>query len=362
MSYQDYINKMKDIQEDILNFVDDKDNQNDYFNKLINAIKIHNIQQNHDDLMILLHLIASISNNHHRGPFFFEKIERILNFLKEDIKKNFPNFKIFNIFKDNKRILLFLIKEDILKVDSSIKTKMKNMNSSYFEFFSPEVGLNFHDDQPNFLEKRKIGENDDNLCSIIRNDMIDEFVTFVNTRNVSLSYQFKTSIYETNPFLIDKNPTLIEYAAFFGSIQIFNYLRLNKVDLTPSLWIYAIHSNNAEIISLLENNKIEPNDKKFNECFKESVKCHHNEIATYIKEQKIEDEEDEKESVDENGFNKKMIDTFNAQNCIRYYNFCFIQDDFMNGYNFNVLCECDYVYFVSSLIDKESINPNANYI
>lgn len=74
------------------------------------------------------------------------------------------------------------------------------------------------------------------------------------------------------------------------------------------------------------------------------------------------DEDDKKESVDENGFNKKMIDTFNAQNCIRYYNFCFIQDDFMNRYNFNVLCECDYIYFVSSLIDKESINPNANYI
>ncbi len=80
MSYQDYINKMKDIQEDILNFVDDKDNQNDYFNKLINAIKIHNIQQNHDDLMILLHLIASISNNHHRGPFFFEKISNRITF------------------------------------------------------------------------------------------------------------------------------------------------------------------------------------------------------------------------------------------------------------------------------------------
>ena len=55
---------------------------------------------------------------------------------------------------------------------------------------------------------------------------------------------------------------LVEYAAFFGSIQIFKYLLVNQVKLIPSLWIYAIHSRNPEIIHLLEENNIEPYGSK----------------------------------------------------------------------------------------------------
>ena len=35
---------------------------------------------------------------------------------------------------------------------------------------------------------------------------------------------------------------------------------MNGVELTPSLLIYAIHGKNAEIIHLLEENHIEPED------------------------------------------------------------------------------------------------------
>ena len=147
---------------------------------------------------------------------------------------------------------------------------MKSKNSNYLEFFSPEINSNFHKNQTNFFEKRKIGENDDSLCTIIRKDIVEDFVIYVNKRNLPLSIQIQPSIFETNSFLLDKNPTLIEYAAFFGSIQIFNYLKTNSVDLTPSLWIYAIHSNNAEIISILENNRIEPDNSSYSELIKET--------------------------------------------------------------------------------------------
>ena len=55
-----------------------------------------------------------------------------------------------------------------------------------------------------------------------------------------------------------KITTLIEYTVFFGSNQIFNYLITRELKLTPSLWLYAIHSKNAEIINILEENYIEP--------------------------------------------------------------------------------------------------------
>ena len=51
---------------------------------------------------------------------------------------------------------------------------------------------------------------------------------------------------------------MIEYAAFFGSIQIIRYLQYNNVSLANTLWLYAVHSYNAELIHFLEENKIKP--------------------------------------------------------------------------------------------------------
>ena len=42
---------------------------------------------------------------------------------------------------------------------------------------------------------------------------------------------------------------LIEYASFYGSVQIIKYLLLCKISLTESMYFYSIHSNNAEIIN-----------------------------------------------------------------------------------------------------------------
>ena len=47
------------------------------------------------------------------------------------------------------------------------------------------------------------------------------------------------------------NITLIEYATFYGSIQIFKYLLNNNVGLTESLWMYAVHGQNSEIIDIM---------------------------------------------------------------------------------------------------------------
>ena len=43
-----------------------------------------------------------------------------------------------------------------------------------------------------------------------------------------------------------------------------------------------IHSNNAEIIDILDNNNIELEDKTFLKYFKESIKCIHIDIANYF--------------------------------------------------------------------------------
>ena len=44
MSNQEYLDKIKNIQEAILCFIENQDNQVDYFKQLIDIIKKHNIQ------------------------------------------------------------------------------------------------------------------------------------------------------------------------------------------------------------------------------------------------------------------------------------------------------------------------------
>ena len=78
-----------------------------------------------------------------------------------------------------------------------------------------EIIHRYKEDISTFEEKCKIGENDSYICSLIRSDSIKEFVIYVNKTNLSFSSKIKPSIFETNSFLIDKEPTLIEYAFYF---------------------------------------------------------------------------------------------------------------------------------------------------
>ena len=103
-----------------------------------------------------------------------------------------------------------------------------------------------------FYEKRKIGE----IIKLIQKDTIGEFITYIEKNSYSVTSEIKPSIYETNNFLLKYDSyKLIEYAAFYGSIQIFNYLRLNGVVLTSTLWLYSIHGQDEEIIHILEEKK-----------------------------------------------------------------------------------------------------------
>ena len=175
---------------------------------------------------------------------------------------------------------MFLIKEEHLAVDEyfikkidSYEFKTKNY-PKYFELeilhfkneklFS-EIMLNHSKEQlDDFNEMRNKGENESYICKLIREDSIKNFIIYFNKNCISPNAIINPSIYETNSFLLEnqiqsnKDITLIEYAAFFGSIQIFTFLKNMNANLTPSLWFYVIHSKNAELIHLLEELHIEP--------------------------------------------------------------------------------------------------------
>ena len=333
---------------------------------------------------------------------FFQKIEKLIIFFERVIKEKFDNFEVFDIFKSNKRILLFLLEKKLMNIDESIfdeMTKYEYYKSGYLPYFFTEVKSIFFDKKSdilkkeifsyqtlydfnkifndfsselpeNFEEKRKIGENDSFLFQLIRKDMIDEFISYVNKNEYRLKSTVKPSIYETNLLLLDKNPTLIEYAAFFGSIQVFKYLYLNGVDLTSSLWIYAIHGCSPEIIDILKRKNVEPdddsikNDEKniiydeydydydyenedisFNKIYKEAIKCHHNDVANYI-------------------INNYIPDAKLVPLCLKYVNFFFFyqENELVNQSLLYYSCIYNYFKVVEFFLRNNSININQKII
>lgn len=377
----EHIEEMRCIQHVILSFLDDEVDTEEIFQNIISFIDEKNYNCNQYKLKALLHLIAKIIDNHHRTMDFFSKIERILLHLKDDIKKNFPNWEVFVIFRSNKRILLFLIEEKILEFDEYIvdeitigPNSIKYIKAGYPQYFSPEIKpyikndwfskynakksnfncneflKNFRKKLPKkFFDNRKAGENDNYICKIIRNDSLQEFIENINQNSISLKQKIEPSFFETHSFLIKKqidniDISLVEYAAFFGAFQIFKYLINNGAKFTSSIWLFAVHGRHTEIFLYLENNRVQSELGTFKKCYMESIKCHHNEFLDHII---FNMDQKDVEDID-NLFSKRL----------KYYNFLLIDNEFVNESSFVFFCKYDYYIFVNMILEGKNIDIN----
>ena len=358
---QRYFALKNEIYNNFISFVECENDIDIYYQILIDFLEIHAIQENREDMKLFLRLISKVAKNTFRKSNLFEKIEKIILHFENEIKQTFSNWEIFTIFKKQKRILLFLFEKRIINVDNAIAQYFLQKNDFYFyheikffienkkkEIIESKLAKFEPDILNNYEEKRRVGENDSYICFLIRNDLIDEFITFVNQTNLTLSNSIKPSIFETNSFLLKKKEiTLIEYAAFFGSIQIFQYLRLNNIELTSSLWLYSIHGRNGEIIHLLEESHVVPERKSYEKCLEESIKCHHNDIANYIQNNYINSNEEK--------FNENVLSY-----SLHYHNYEYFTNDMNNKFIFYYACQYDYLELVKLYINRDELNINLN--
>ncbi|KAK8841561.1 hypothetical protein M9Y10_027185 [Tritrichomonas musculus] len=372
MSLQKYLEKMKTIQDNILEFLDNEEDPESNFENLRQIFDEQKIFDDQQEFQSLMHLILKIANNYFRKSGFFDKICKILLLCKETMKKYLSNSEIYQIFKDNNRILLILIEEKIMEFDDNI---VKQLPSSTMLYFLPEMQpfkynkwfrrdnlritnkfLLIYKKQEeeeipeNLYEDRKTGENNSYICKLIQNDLIDEFITYVNRNNYPIQSNIPSSFYDTNSFINECKITLIEYAAFFGSIQIFNYLRMNGANLNSFIWPYAIHGQNAELIQLLKENNIEPYDKTYNECFIKSVIFFQKDIANYFMDNYLD-----------NFINKikNMFQNNNIEQILESYNFDFIEKKDINKNTFPILCQNKYSKIVEILMKDKNFDVNA---
>ena len=127
------------------------------------------------------------------------------------------------------------------------------------------------------------------------------------------------------------------------------------MEIAPSLWLYAIHSQKAWLIHFLEDCHVEPKatagraeKESYEGCFWESIKCNHNEIADYFFNNYIQ--------------NGDQISSKTFIQSLKYYNFGLLQEEHINESSFYHLCAYDYYLFVDDLLKNKSININNKII
>lgn len=343
------VKKRKELLSLVLNFIDD-DNDADNFQALTKFSNDNNISKTKIDLEDFLHLLINIANNHHRSVNFFSKILQIFNHLLPDIRSFFSNDEIVDIFWQNKIIMLnfFQNKSIILGIDKMkgnykfekyiyqpnfqrrIRNQPDRFLSPYYALFlyfnyksvndtqnidkiEKFIKAKFDMDVDSLQQLCQEGENDYDICKLIRQDSINNFISYVNEKNVRLNSNIPFSLFETNQFFQHRTVNLIDYAAFFGSVQIFKYLLKSNVTFDTNILEFAVHGRNPEIIHLVEESlhdesRIREKRNQFGfglhfsdqnklkgpiKALTESIKCYHNEIAYYIEQNCCEENDEE---------------------------------------------------------------------
>ena len=98
MDFNNYLSRKKEIYNIILELLENEYYVDEYNENLDIIVQSTNLLENREELREFLYLILKLSNNHQRNPYFFNKIEEILNSLKENIKQTFTNSELFDFF------------------------------------------------------------------------------------------------------------------------------------------------------------------------------------------------------------------------------------------------------------------------
>ena len=111
------------------------------------------------------------------------------------------------------------------------------------------------------------------------------------------------------------------------------------------MWPYAIHGKNTEIILQLEENIVQSENLSYKNCYLESIKCHHNDIANYFLTNYLSD------------VNSQIAKEAYLQ-CIKYQNFVFIQNELIGYSSLYKFCKYDYYELVYYILENNNAELN----
>lgn len=243
---------------------------------VISFIEKERFLNNDDSISDLLDSLSLLFNANRLES---DDLTLILFQFQDQLRKYFEKRSILNIYPFE-NFKFFILHFTDLKIVQLEPNKMIEAH----QYFSPEMHFIFHrkntDDFSNeeeFIKFRREGKNRQQVCDIIRNDHLDELQNLLATTTLNLNDPIKPSLFERFEMVNQKDVSFIEYAAFFGSINIFKYLLMNKVKISPSLPKFAIAGGNYEIVHLCEEK-----DLSFSNCLSIAIQYKQDELVEYL--------------------------------------------------------------------------------
>lgn len=139
---------------------------------------------------------------------------------------------------------------------------------------------------------RQLNYHPSPLHKAIRDDDIHTFQSMLSQNNYDVNHRIKYSFYERLKILMDQNLSLIQIAAFYGSLNIFKFLWMQEdIELDDNLMSYAFAGRNIDIIHICET-KCEINTSYYQPIFTHSPDLLDYCIENY-EDKIIEDEREE---------------------------------------------------------------------
>lgn len=273
----DELNKLKELQSMLLDVTsEDIEKVKEYISSSI-------FIQTKEGLRQLSYTIAVALNSR---PLKYQQYIDIITFLVPQIKSFFTQDEIVDDIFGHNSIRLRLLEENV--IDFSTIYNYDRSESTFF-FFGPEFKkfypdyFNEHEiefrnvDLKKHFLLRSEGMNESEMAILIRNDDIENFQKFVSRLNINLNGNVPKSKYEIS-FFLKATTSIIEYAAFYGSLKIFKFLCMNNVSFSDQLREFAVAGGNYDIVHILEMKNV-----KFDlDCLNKAIQYHHNEIVRYI--------------------------------------------------------------------------------
>ena len=120
MEIEAFIKQMKEAYSILIDFIEDTNEIESTFKEIIKKFEKQEIFKNKENIPLLLQIISRIADNHYRTPDFFDKLEKIIQYLFENETIPIPiSSLISDDFKYNKRIFLFLLQKKFIELDQA---------------------------------------------------------------------------------------------------------------------------------------------------------------------------------------------------------------------------------------------------
>lgn len=204
---------------------------------------------------------------------------------------HFTKSDYMRLFNISNAAISFLIDKDKFTT-SYIQSKLPTIKHNsllylfhYFQASNKKFEINSLNEY--ITESEKQVPFDTQIAQSIRSDDLDTFQSIISHANVSLLSKIKWSLFESMHFRNRENmPTLIEYAAYFGSLNIFKFLVLNQVldsishENLNKLGEFSVIGGNSEIIHIIESKGVVYNYQSL----LNSIIYQHQEIIDYFLE------------------------------------------------------------------------------